>query len=185
MRESTSSHDEFKEKHTSTQTALTANEDLLQSLLTGLSSNSINSSGGGGYLGQLADAKARIAQGTAEEERTRRKLSLREKELAELEVKWKKVEKEAGDGRKSLEAARKELEVVRRKVEVTNWDLEKDAQMETEMRQAKSNVRVMAEVRFRYERGDLLTYHFLAEARCDPPTAFQLGFPVFGSDPTL
>ena len=94
--------------------------DLLQSLLTGLSSNSINSSGGGGYLGQLADAKARIAQGTAEEEQTRRKLSLREKELAELEVKWKKVEKEGGGGRKSLEAARKGLEVVRRKVEATN-----------------------------------------------------------------
>ena len=53
------------------------------------------------------------------------------------------------------------------------------------MQQTKSNVRVMAEVPFRYERGDLLTYRFLAEIRCDPPTAFQLGFPVFGSDPTF
>lgn len=140
------SHDKLKEKHTSTQTALNTNEDLLQSLLTGLSSSSNNAAGGGGYLGQLADAKARLAQGTAEEEQTRRKLSLREKELAELEVKWKKVEKEAGDGRKSLEAARDELEGVRKQVDATGWSHAKDAQLEADMRQAKSNLRVMTEV---------------------------------------
>lgn len=131
----------------STQSALTANEDLLQSLLTGLSSNGNNAMGGGGYLGQLADAKARLAQGTAEEEQTRRKLSLKEKELAELEIKWKKVEKEAGDGRKSLEAARKELDLVRKKADATGWSLEKDAQVDAEMRQAKSNLRAITEVR--------------------------------------
>ncbi|KAF8501209.1 condensin complex subunit SMC2 [Gautieria morchelliformis] len=143
--ELTSSHDKFKEKQTSTQTALTTNEDLLQSLLTGLSSSSNNATGGGGYLGQLADAKARLAQGTAEEEQTRRKLSLREKELVDLEAKWKKVEKEAGDGRRGLEAARKELDGVRKKVDATGWSLEKDAQVEAEMRRAKSDVRGMTE----------------------------------------
>ena len=150
MGELTTTHDTFKEKHISIQTALTTNEDLLQSLLTGLSSSNNNAAGGGGgggYLGQLADAKARLAQSTAEEEQTRRKLNLRDKELAELEVKWKKVEKEAGDGRKSLEAAKKELDGVRKKVEATGWSVEKDAQVETEIRQAKANVRAMTEVR--------------------------------------
>jgi len=140
------SYDKLKEKHTSTQTALTTNEDLLQSLLTGLSSNSSGNVGGGGYLGQLADAKARLAHAAAEEEQMRRKLTLREKELADLEVKWKKVEKEAGDGKKGLETARKELDSVRKKVDATGWNAEKDAQLEGSIREAKVNVRTAAEV---------------------------------------
>ncbi|KAF8581956.1 condensin complex subunit SMC2 [Ramaria rubella] len=150
----TASYDKLKEKQTTVQAGLTTNEDLLQSLLTGLSSNSNNNAvGGGGYLGQLADAKVRLAQSTAEEEQTRRKLSLREKELADLEIRWKKVEKEAGDGRKSLEVARKELDGVRKKVEGTGWNPEKDAQLDTEMRQAKANVRTMTERRDAVRQG--------------------------------
>ncbi|KIJ53254.1 hypothetical protein M422DRAFT_222637 [Sphaerobolus stellatus SS14] len=143
--ELTESYDDLKAKHTETQTALNTNEDLLQSLLTGLSNS--NSNTGGGYLGQLADAKARLANAAAEEEQARRKLSLREKELADLEVKWKKVEKEAGEGKKTLEAAKKELEAIRSKVEATGWRTEKDAQLEADIRQAKSNVRSAAENR--------------------------------------
>ena len=150
MGELTTSRDKFKEKHTSIQAALMANEDLLQSLLTGLSNNSHNNTtGGGGYLGQLADAKARLAQGIAEEEQTRRKLTLRGKELEDHEAKWKKVEIEAGDGKKSLDAARKVLEAVRKKADATGWSLEKEGQAEAEMRRVKGNVRAMAEVRGR------------------------------------
>jgi len=44
---------------------LSSAEELLQTLLTGLSSSGTGNSGGGGYMGQLADAKARLAQATA------------------------------------------------------------------------------------------------------------------------
>ncbi|KAF8512670.1 condensin complex subunit SMC2 [Hysterangium stoloniferum] len=143
----TASHDKLVEKHTAIQSGLTANEDLLQSLLTGLSSNSNSNTSGGGYLGQIADAKARLAQATAEEEQTRRKLALREKELTDLEVKWKKVEKEAGDGRKTLEAARKDLADVKKRVDATGWSAEKDTRLEEEIRQARAEVRSVAEKR--------------------------------------
>jgi structural maintenance of chromosome 2 len=140
------------EKHTAIQSGLTAHEDLLQSLLTGLSSNSNSNTSGGGYLGQMADAKARLAQATAEEEQTRRKLALREKELADLEVKWKNVEKEAGDGRKTLEIARIDLANVKKKVDTTGWNADKDAHLEEELRHAKANVRSAAEVSLKYHR---------------------------------
>ena len=47
----------IKEQHDAAQEALITSEDLLQSLLTGLSKNKSDSAGaGGGYMGQLADA---------------------------------------------------------------------------------------------------------------------------------
>ena len=58
---------EVKKVHNATQAALSNSEELLQSLLTGLSFSNTNNSGGG-YMGQLADAKAHLAQGAVEEE---------------------------------------------------------------------------------------------------------------------
>ena len=55
-------YQEVKKKHNAMQAALSNLEELLQSLLTGLSSLNTNNSGGG-YLGQQADAKTRLAQG--------------------------------------------------------------------------------------------------------------------------
>jgi hypothetical protein len=66
----TASYATVKEKHTATQTTLSTAEELLQTLLTGLSSGNNNNAGGGGYMGQLADAKARLAQASAEEEQS-------------------------------------------------------------------------------------------------------------------
>ncbi|KAM6499653.1 hypothetical protein JOM56_005161 [Amanita muscaria] len=56
-------------------------EELLQSALTGLSSDSGNSAGGGGYTGQIAYARARAAQAAAEEEQSKVLLWMAEKEL--------------------------------------------------------------------------------------------------------
>jgi len=50
------------------QTVLATAEDLLQTLLTGLAGSSAHSSGGGGYIGQIADASAGLAQVAAEDE---------------------------------------------------------------------------------------------------------------------
>jgi structural maintenance of chromosome 2 len=53
-------------------------------------------------MGQLADAKAKLAQATAEEEQSRVKLGMSEKELKTLEGRWKEVEREVGDGKRKF-----------------------------------------------------------------------------------
>jgi structural maintenance of chromosome 2 len=72
----TAEYNAVKEKHTATQNSLASSEDLLQTLLTGVTGTSAQSASGGGYMGQIADARARLAQAAAEEEQTRVKLDM-------------------------------------------------------------------------------------------------------------
>lgn len=85
----------------------------MQTLLTGLSSSS---SSGGGYVGQLANAKAKLAQASAEEEQSRVTLGMAEKELKALEKRWNEVEKEDKEGRRNLEAKSSEVDALKKKV---------------------------------------------------------------------
>ena len=75
---------------------LAKNEELLQTLLTGLSSSNADDKGAGGYLGQLAEAKARLASAGTEAEQAKVKIGLAEKEIKEKEPRAKKAEKEGG-----------------------------------------------------------------------------------------
>ena len=135
----------IKEKHTALQTSLSNSEELLQTLLTGLSSGGTNNTGGG-YMGQLADAKARLAQASTEEEQSRVKLAMNEKELKTLEARWKEVEREAGEGKRNLEVMRAEIEKFRRKVAETGWSTEKEQHGEQALRAARNEVRQLTEV---------------------------------------
>jgi len=87
----TAEYNAVKEKRTATQTALATAEHLLQTLLTGLAGSSARSSGDGGLMGQIADARARLTLAAAEEERVRVKLDMSKRELGELEKRWKAV----------------------------------------------------------------------------------------------
>ncbi|KAG1760257.1 condensin complex subunit SMC2 [Suillus occidentalis] len=127
-----SSYMSVKAKHNDTQGSVSKSEELLQTLLTGLSSSNTGNSGGG-YMGQLADAKARMAQGSAEEEQNRVKLNMSEKELKVLEAKWKDVEKEAGQGKRNMENMRTEAEKLKRKVADCGWSAEQE--QESQVRQ--------------------------------------------------
>ncbi|THH05591.1 hypothetical protein EW145_g4689 [Phellinidium pouzarii] len=140
----TASHNTVKETHTTTQTVLNNKEELLQTLLTGLSSSN---SKGGGYMGQLAEAKARLAQAAAEEEQSRVKLGMSQKDLKTLEKRWKEVEKEAGEGKRNLEAKKREVEALRKKVEASGWSTEKETQNEMALRTARSEIRQATEER--------------------------------------
>ena len=135
-----------KAEHTENQKTLTTAEELLQTLLTGLSSSGIGNSGGGGYMGQLADAKAKLAQATAEEEQSRVKLGMGEKELKVLEGRWKEVEREAGDGKKNFEKVKAETEKFKRKVEESGWSAEKEREGVDALRAAKGEERRLTEV---------------------------------------
>ncbi|KAL5522254.1 SMC2 [Sanghuangporus sanghuang] len=144
VEELTKAYNSVKDAHTSTQTTLNSKEELLQTLLTGLSSSS---STGGGYMGQLADAKARLAQASAEEEQSRVKLGMSQKDLKTLDKRWKEVEKEAGEGRQKLQEKRAEVEKLRKKVEASGWSSEKESQNENSLRAVKAEVRQLTEER--------------------------------------
>ncbi|GLB42839.1 putative condensin complex subunit SMC2 [Lyophyllum shimeji] len=138
------SYKTVNDQHTAAQNKLTAAEELLQTLLTGLSSNKANNSGGG-YMGQLAQAKARIAQGEAEEEQSKVKLGMSEKELKTLEVRWKEVESQAKEGEKDLERKRAAVEECRRKMERCGWNQEMETAFEDKLRNAKAEVRALSD----------------------------------------
>lgn len=141
----TVSHTERKEKHAEFQSQLATSEELLQTLVTGLSSSN-NASSAGGYLGQLADAKARIASAATEEEQSRMRMSMVEKELKEKEVKWKAVEKDAGEGEKALVKSKKDVESLQKKLAVTGWDEEKETNAVNQIREAREQIRTLTEV---------------------------------------
>ena len=147
----TAEYNAVKEKHTTTQTALASAEDLLQTLLTGLAGNSAQSSGGGGgYMGQIADARARLAQAAAEEEQLRVRVDMSRHELADLEKRWKAVEREAGQGERDIKKMRTEVDMLHKKVDATGWTTEKEQASEEALRKAKEDG-----MRFIHVRGQL------------------------------
>ena len=89
---------------------LAKQEELLQTLITGLSSSSDDQQGAGGYMGQLADAKAQLSAVGTETEQARFKISMAEKEIKEKEPRAKKAEKEGEGSVRELEAKKKEVD---------------------------------------------------------------------------
>lgn len=163
-----SSYASVKAKHNDTQASLSKAEELLQTLLTGLSSSNTGNSGGG-YMGQLADAKARVAQGSAEEEQNRVKLNMSEKELKAKEAKWHDVEKEVGQGKRSLENMRAEAEKLRRRVADCGWSTEREQDSQVSLSTAKGKVRQFTEVSFMLYY--VLAYNVHIGARCSQTTS--------------
>ncbi|KAG8828897.1 Structural maintenance of chromosomes protein 2, partial [Serendipita sp. 399] len=139
------SYEKLKGQHESFQQRFNSKQELLQTLQTGLA-DAANTSGGG-YLGQLADTKARIVQAQTEEEQIRRQLSIVEKDLAEAQARWKKVEKEASDGAKTIEKGKQAVEKLRRDLSGMKWSDEKDATFASSIKNAREEVRSLSEKR--------------------------------------
>lgn len=125
---------------------LTSDEELLQTLLTGLSSNNAKTKGGG-YMGQLAEAKAKISQGAAEEEQAKVKLTMQQKELGSLEARLKVHAKEAGDSAKKVENLKESLKNLEKKVDASGWSVGRETELESAIRQGKEEVKIDTEVR--------------------------------------
>lgn len=139
------SHTAVKDKQSELQSALSNSEELLQTLLTGLTSNEKNKTGGG-YMGQLADARSRVAQAVSEHEQRVMKRANTDKELKKLQDRWKEVEREAGDGRKQLQKMQTDVEKFRKAVAATGWTAEREQQVEDALREARSHLRQCTEV---------------------------------------
>lgn len=134
-----------KTSQDATQATLTNSEELLQTLLTGVSTSNTGNTGGG-YLGQIAEAKARLAQGAAEEEQNRLKLLMNEKELKALEARWKDVEKDAHQGQQNLTKMKAELDKLKRQLAECGWSAEQQQQCDIELRTARGVVSERTEV---------------------------------------
>ena len=139
------SHGAVKDKHAALQATLTNAEELLQTLLTGLSSRGTSNSGGG-YMGQLSEAETRLAQANAEEEQNRMKLGMSQTELKALEARWKEVEREAGEGKRNLQKMQAEVDDLKKKAAASGWSAEKEQAGEAALRAAKAEVRQLTEV---------------------------------------
>jgi structural maintenance of chromosome 2 len=84
--------------------------------MTGLTSSSDPNKSGGGYLGQIADAKARMTAASTEEQQSKNKLVMLGKDLTAAQARYQKVEREANDGTKQVEKGRKEIQELEAKL---------------------------------------------------------------------
>lgn len=98
-------------------------------------------------MGQLADAKARLAQGAAEEEQSKVKLAMSEKDLVNLEARMKAFAKETGDNLKKLENLKTAVQACQTKVTNSGWSTEKDKQLDMQLREARETVKTLYDVR--------------------------------------
>lgn len=137
----------MKDKQTALQTGVNSSEELLQTLLTGLSSNNSGNTGGG-YMGKIADTQTQLATSQTEEQSNSNQLDRCGKELKALEADWKKVEREANDAKRNLEGMRANVDNLRRKFIETGWSAEQEQNHENELRGAKNEVRRLGEVWF-------------------------------------
>ena len=135
-----------KNEHEELQQTLTKSEELLQTLLTGVASSSSGNTGGG-YLGQIADARARLSQATTEEEQSRMKLGMSQNELKTLEAKWRDVERDAQDGRKRLDVISAEVEKLKKQVLDSGWSEEAEQRSQQQLNDARRDYRNLTEVR--------------------------------------
>ncbi|KAI0034810.1 condensin complex subunit SMC2 [Vararia minispora EC-137] len=141
----TKEHTLVKDSHAAAQAAVQRDEELLQTLRTGVSGPSNNT--GGGYMGQLADAQARLAQAETEEAQLKGKLAMNEAELRTQHARFKQVEKEVSQGARALEAKKAELEKMRQKAGSSGWSAEKLRQKEAALQSAHADVRQFTQER--------------------------------------
>ncbi|KAJ3508145.1 hypothetical protein NLJ89_g5913 [Agrocybe chaxingu] len=141
-------YNSVKDVHNGLEKKLASDEELLESLLTGLSSDAAKNKGGG-YMAQIADAKARIAQAAALEEQSKFKLGMSEKELVSLESRMKAFAKETVDNKKKLDNVKAAVDSLAAKVTNSGWSSEKDKELERQLKEARDELKFEMESRER------------------------------------
>ncbi|EAU83424.2 nuclear condensin complex protein [Coprinopsis cinerea okayama7 len=142
-------YQKVRQTNTDMETKSKSDEELLQTLLTGLSGGGKANNSGGGYMGQIADAKSRMAQSKTEEDQNKMKLEFSRKELKDLEAKMKTCQKEAQDNQRKLASVKAELDEFKTRLTKLNWSDEKEAQLEHKLSELRSLVRNLGDARDR------------------------------------
>ncbi|KAG8906895.1 Structural maintenance of chromosomes protein 2 [Tulasnella sp. 403] len=135
-----------KDSQSAAQTKLESSEELLQTLITGLAnSRSTSDTTGGGYLGQIAQAKKRVADATTEEDAARLRLNMLESQFKEKEAKRKQTEKEGGESQNALKRGKKEIEEIKKRLHATGWSTEKEEEENRRAAAAREDVKRLTE----------------------------------------
>ncbi|KAK4050313.1 Structural maintenance of chromosomes protein 2 [Microbotryomycetes sp. JL201] len=136
---------ELKIKYDDVTAALKSSEDLLQSLLTGMSSSDESTSSG--FMGQLAQAKALASNLGTEAERAKARIDHLQKEVKEKEPKAKKA---AADGKgvvAELDKTRKEVSSLEAQLAKMEWNEGKEAGLRDRRDAENAAVRKLMEER--------------------------------------
>lgn len=141
-------------------------EELLQTLITGLSANS-NEEGeaAGGYMGQLAEAKAMMAAAATEAEQAKMKIGLLEKELKDKEPRAKKASKEGEGLTKEYDSAKKKLETLRASMGKMDWDENREKELSNRKAELDERIAGLVEVRVSVGAMDLILTGCSVETR--------------------
>ena len=97
-------------------------------------------------MGQIADARVRAAQAATEEEQSKMRLGMAEKELKALAARWREVEREAGDGKKNIEKMKQAVEACRASLARCKWNQELESQHDAKLKEAREDVKDLINV---------------------------------------
>ena len=97
-------------------------------------------------MGQLAEAKARLAAAGTEAEQAKVRIGLAEKEIKEKEPRAKKAEKEGEGLLKELATKRAEVEKIRKRVEGAGWDEGRERELAEKQAEHGAKVTELMEV---------------------------------------
>ncbi|KAI0749775.1 RecF/RecN/SMC [Daedaleopsis nitida] len=121
-------HTFVQDKWNALETALNNTDGLLQSLLViGLSLSNNGANTGCGYMGQISEAEERKAHAGAEEQQARVQLGMKGKELADLEGRFKNVERVAKDGARILDSMLATVDGYKKRKQVRHFAEVRDA----------------------------------------------------------
>ena len=138
----------IKSEYDASITEIAKAEELLQTLLTGLSANSSKEGeAAGGYMGQLAEAKAQVAGAGTEAEQAKITIAITEKELKEKEPRAKKALKEGEGGTQKLQGEKKKLTELKAKLAKLDWDEQKEKDLSQRRADLEESIATLSEKR--------------------------------------
>ncbi|PWN21106.1 RecF/RecN/SMC protein [Microstroma glucosiphilum] len=149
------SFDTLKSDFDASTSELSKQDELLQSLLTGMAAKSPSQAAGGqgGYMGQLADARSAISAATTEIEQVKLKIRSLEKEVKTKGPQAEKAEKEGAGLLKQLEAAEAQVRKVSLALSMSGWDETKEREVVQRKKNLSARINSLLETRDRIRSG--------------------------------
>ena len=130
LKQLSESFGQLKSEYDQANEALAREDELLQTLLTGMASKaSDDKSAQGGYMGQLAEVRAKEAAAGTEIEQAKLRIGHLDKERKTKEPQARKAEKESAGLLSELETARKSVAAAEASIQSTGWDNEKERKL--------------------------------------------------------
>lgn len=128
--EATKAYEAVKTASDASTAKLASDEELLQTLLTGLTSSSkADDNASGGYMGQIATCRAQLSTASTEVEQAKLAVEHKEKVLKALEPKAKKAAKDGEGLGKELEEAKKRKAQLEKQLEGLGGDEKREREL--------------------------------------------------------